>query len=202
MAVVIEAWKIKQKFVPIKFKVKMAVILFKRFQRISRLGVCSILLLLASSLWLVAFSSHPYYMSVTEIEYKAGEKELQIACKLFADDFEDVLKAENNKIVSIFDEVQKTANLKMMNTYLQQHFKITVDGTIGVYKLMGFEKEGEAVWVYIVAKDVSKFKKLNVWSDIFYKYRTGQINIIHFKNMGKTKSQRLSMPTVQHTFLW
>ncbi len=202
MAVVIEAWKIKQKFVPIKFKVKMAVILFKRFQKISRLGVCNIFLLLASSLWLAAFSLHPYYMSVTEIEYKTKEKELQIACKLFADDFEDVLKAENGKTVAIFDEVQKTANLKMINTYLQQHFKITVDGTIGVYKLMGFEKEGEAVWVYLVANDVSKFKKLNVWSDVFYKYRTGQINIIHFKNMGKTKSQRLSMPSVQYTFLW
>ena len=180
----------------------MAVILFKRLKVGKWLAGFSLFLLAASSLWLVAFSSHPYYMSVTEIEYKAEEKELQIACKLFADDFEDVLKVENSKTVEIFDEVQKIANLKMMNTYLQQHFKITVDGTIGVYKLMGFETEGEAVWVYLVAKDVSKFKKLNVWSDIFYKYRTGQINIIHFKNMGTTKSQRLSMPTVQHTFLW
>jgi hypothetical protein len=141
-------------------------------------------------------------MSVTEIAYNAEQKELQVACKLFADDFEDVLKAENKKAITIFDETQKAGNAKLINAYLQQHFRITIDGKNGIYTMLGFEKEEEAVWVYLVIKEVSKFKKLNVWSDIFYQYRQGQINIVHFKNKGKTQSFRISAPEVQHTFLW
>lgn len=180
----------------------MAVILFKRFKRFSWLWVCSLFLLATCTLWLAAFSKHPFYMSVTEIEYKAPENELQIACKLFADDFEDVLKAENGKTIVIFDEAQKTTNATLINKYLQQHFKLTIDGTIGVYKMVGFEKEEDAVWVYLIVKDVLKFKKLTVWSDVFYQYRAGQINILHFKNKEKTTSFRLNMPTVQHSFSW
>ena len=180
----------------------MAVILFKRFKRISWLWVCSLFLLATCSLLFAAFSQHPFYMSVTEIEYKAPEKELQIACKLFADDFEDVLKAENGKTVAIFEEAQKTINASMIYKYLQQHFKITIDGKVAVYKMLGFQKEEEVVWVYFSAKNISNFKKLNVWSDVFYQYRAGQINILHFKNKEKTTSFRLNMPTVQHSFSW
>lgn len=180
----------------------MAVKLFKRFQRVFWLVGSRFWLLAACSFWLIAFSMHPYYVSVTEIEYNPQEKELQIACKLFTDDLEDVLKGDNNISVVIFDEAKRVANTKIINKYLQQHFKLTIDGTIAVYKIVGFEKEEEAVWVYLFVKDVAKFKKLNVWSDVFYQYRQGQINIIHFKNNGKTKSHRLSMPAVQHTFFW
>ncbi len=64
-------------------------------------------LLMAIGLWLTAFSLHPYYMSVTEIEYKPAEKEVQVACKIFTDDLEEALKKEFAKKIDIVNPAQK-----------------------------------------------------------------------------------------------
>ena len=49
--------------------------------------------------WLLAFAltnfgvnPHPIFVSVTEIEYNAVNKTLEIGCKIFVDDFEKTLR--------------------------------------------------------------------------------------------------------------
>jgi SpoU rRNA methylase family enzyme len=162
----------------------------------------AIVLLVPCSLFLAAFSTHPFYMSVTEIEYRPQQKELQIACKIFIDDLEDALKAETKKAITLSDEKQKADHQALIYKYLQQHFKLTVDGKPVTYEMLGFEKEQEAVWNYLVVKNVSPFKTATVYNDVLYQLRDGQINIIHFKANNHTQSYRLNAPTTQHHFQW
>ena len=49
--------------------------------------VINLFVLTAIGLWLMAFSFHPYYMSVTEMEYKPAEKEIQVSSKIFIGKF-------------------------------------------------------------------------------------------------------------------
>ncbi len=151
---------------------------------------------------LSAFSLHPYYMSVTEIEYKPAEKELQIACKIFTDDLEDALKKEFAKKVDIVNPAQKKENEQLLQRYLQKHLKLQLDNKAVALEFFGFEEEGEAIWIYMLAKNTAAFKSAVVFNDVLYSYRNEQINIIHFKNKGERKSYRLNYPDNQVTFNW
>ena len=151
---------------------------------------------------LSAFALHPYYMSVTEIEYKPAEKELQIACKIFTDDLEEALKKEFAKKVDVVNPVQKKENEQLLQRYVQKHLKLQLDHKAVALELLGFEEEGEAIWIYLLVKNMAAFKSAVVFNDLLYNYRNEQINIIHFKNIGERKSYRLNYPDNQVTFNW
>lgn len=151
---------------------------------------------------LSAFALHPYYMSVTEIEYKPVEKEVQVACKIFTDDLEDALRKEFTKKVDIVNPAQKKENEQLLQRYLQKHLKLQLDNKAVALEFFGFEEEGEAIWIYLLAKNAAAFKSAVVFNDVLYSYRNEQLNIIHFKNKGERKSYRLNYPDNQVTFNW
>jgi hypothetical protein len=164
--------------------------------------VRGLFLLSAIGLWLSAFSLHPYYMSVTEFEYKPAEKEVQVSCKIFTDDLEGTLKKEYKRKVDILNTVSKKENEQLLNSYLQQHLRLQLDGKPVVLKMIGFEEEGEAIWIYLVTTNTAAFKSAVVFNDLLYSYREDQLNIIHFKNKAERKSHRFTFPDKQVTLNW
>ena len=171
---------------------------------VSRLSsmVRGLVLLATIGLWLMAFSLHPYYMSVTEFEYKPVEKEVQVACKIFTDDLEGTLKKEYNRKVDILNASAKKENEQLLNSYLQQHLRLQLDGKPVALKMIGFEQEGEAVWIYLVTSNTAAFKSAIVFNDLLYSYREDQLNIIHFKNKGERKSHRFTFPNKEVALSW
>nr|WP_294908960.1 DUF6702 family protein [uncultured Lacibacter sp.] len=159
-------------------------------------------LLMAIGLLLTAFSAHPYYMSVTEFEYKPAEKEVQVSCKIFTDDMEETLKKEYSRKVDILNAAQKKENEQLLYSYLQKHLRLQLDGKPAALQMIGFEQEGEAVWIYLVTSNTAAFKSATVFNDLLYSYREDQINIVHFKNKNERKSYRFNYPSKQFTFNW
>lgn len=171
---------------------------------VSRLSsaVYRLFLLTAIGFCLTAFSLHPYYMSVTEFEYKPAEKEVQVACKIFTDDLEATLKKEYKRKVDILNVAAKKENEQLLNSYLQQHLRLQLDGKAVELKMIGFEEEGEAIWIYLVTNNTVAFKSAKVFNDLLYTYREDQLNIIHFKNKGERKSHRFTFPNKEVTLNW
>jgi hypothetical protein len=164
--------------------------------------VCRLFFVAAIGLWLTAFSLHPYYMSVTEFEYKPAEKEVQVSCKIFTDDLEEALKKENKRKVDILNSAAKKENEQLLNSYLEQHLRLQLDGKPVVLKMIGFEQEGEAVWIYLVTTNTPAFKSAVVFNDLLYSYREDQLNIIHFKNKGERRSHRFTFPNKEVALSW
>ena len=164
--------------------------------------VCRLFLLTTIGFWLTAFSLHPYYMSVTEFEYKPAEKEVQVSCKIFTDDLEETLKKEYKRKVDILNAASKKENEQLLNSYLQQHLRLQLDGKPVALKMIGFEGEGEAVWIYLVTTNTAAFKSAVVFNDLLYSYREDQLNIIHFKNKGERKSHRFTFPNKEVALSW
>ena len=222
MAAVVEAWKINQKFVTLKFNMKMAGKLHKRLGEGKPIvgkkpvvgsrkwlvdsGLSTVVrrlsFLTVFTLCLTAFSFHPYYMSVTEFTYNAAEKEVQVSCKIFTDDLEGALKQSLKRKIDILNVSAKTENEQFLNNYLQEHLKLQLDGKAVPMQMIGFEQEGEAVWIYLVTKNTARFKTATVFNDILYSYKEEQINIVHFKNANDRKSHRLNYPEKQVTLTW
>ncbi len=159
-------------------------------------------LLTTIGLWLMAFSAHPYYMSVTEFEYKPAEKEVQVACKIFTDDFEAALRKEYKQKVDILNKSAKKENEQLLSRYVQQHLRLQLDGKVAAMKMIGFEEEGEAVWIYLVTSNTAAFKSAVVFNDLLYSYREDQLNIIHFKNKAERKSHRFTFPNKEVALSW
>jgi hypothetical protein len=149
-----------------------------------------------------SFMMHPYYMSVTEIDYKAATKELQISVKLFTDDLEEALEQEYKQKFNLYNENGKAANESFINSYLQKHCKLTVNNKQLSPLMLGFEIQQEAVWVYFELKKIEKVTTAVVFSNVLYSLRKDQINIIHFTNKGIRKSYRLTNPDTQVKFSW
>ena len=161
-----------------------------------------VFLLAACSVWLTAFLVHPYYMSVTELEYKSADKEIQISSKIFIDDLEYALQEEYKTKVEILNAADQKKNEALLDKFFRKHLKLSVDGKPVSYQLIGFEREEEAIWTYLVVKNISQLKSATVFNDLLYNYRDDQINIIHFKNNNDRKSHRLTYPDKQVRFNW
>ncbi|MBD0298559.1 MAG: hypothetical protein ICV84_25725, partial [Flavisolibacter sp.] len=71
---------------------------------------------------------HPFYVSVTEINHNSKEKTLEISCKAFAEDMEDILKKNYKTTVDLENANQKTQNNKLVNDYITHHLNLITDG--------------------------------------------------------------------------
>src|SRR5688500_7869508 len=70
---------------------------------------------------------HPLYISVTEMNYNATDKNLEISCKIFADDFEKTLASVNNTKVDLSAPADKAVADKMVSAYVKSHLQLKLD---------------------------------------------------------------------------
>src|SRR5665647_297119 len=71
---------------------------------------------------------HPVFVSVTQIEHNAKDKILEISCKIFTDDFEQILRQQNKIRIDLLDPAYKPAMNGVVNNYIQKHLMLKADG--------------------------------------------------------------------------
>jgi hypothetical protein len=138
--------------------------------------------------------THPFHVSVTEIEHNATEKTLEIACKLFTDDFENILEKTYKTKVDLTNPADRAATGKLVSDYIIKRFVIKVDGKAVSLTGIGFEKEGEATWCYFQADNVKAVKQVEIVNTLLYDLFDDQIGIMHVKVDGTRKSTKLNYP--------
>lgn len=150
-------------------------------------------ILLAPLLLVVLSFKHPFYVSVTEVEYSSKTKEVGISVKVFPDDLEESLRKFNGKK---YDVVQgdKKIIAPVLDKYIKQHMRILLNGTAKSYQWMGYEIDKESVWMYFSITNQPGVRSIQVQSDLMYTYKQEQTNIIHIKLDDKRESFRLMAP--------
>ncbi|MEP6674876.1 MAG: DUF6702 family protein [Ferruginibacter sp.] len=138
--------------------------------------------------------THPYFLSVTEIEHNAKDKTLEISCKLFTDDFEKTLQQNYKTAVDLINPKDKTATNKLITDYVQKHLSINVDGKNVAMIFIGYEKEEEGILSYWQVNNIAAVKKISITDNLLYDYKKEQMGIIHVTVGGTRKSSRLSNP--------
>ena len=137
---------------------------------------------------------HPYYVSVTEIEYSHPDKEIQVACKIFTDDFEQALKAMYHTKIDLYHPQDKALLNKQITGYIQKHLHLKADNKTVTLNYIGYEIEGEAAWCFFSAGNILAVKNIEVFNDLLYEYKKEQVNMMHTRVNGDRKSGRLSFP--------
>jgi|SRR5687767_6002414 len=143
---------------------------------------------------------HPFYVSVTEIHHNSKDKTLEISCKLFADDMEDVLKKNFNTQVDLTNSKMQALNDKLLAEYMAKKLLLAADGKGRKLEYLGFEKEAEAVYCYFEVKDIASVKKLDLTNSILQDFTDKQINIMHVVVNGNRKSYKLDYPHQKASF--
>lgn len=173
----------------------------KKYKRCRKCRFAAVILP-AVFVWLTGFVLHPYYLSVTELEYKPATRQIEIACKIFTDDLEDALLHETGKKVDLLNKARQAENEQRIATYLAAHFKIRTDGVERRWRFVGSEINADAIWCYLLADEVPPFQQATIVNDVLFAVRKDQVNILHFVNQGKRQSYRLANPDDTQQFRW
>lgn len=143
---------------------------------------------------------HPIHVSVTEIEYDAVEKELEIMIRIFIDDLENALRRYHGQDRIDILNPGKTSIEKLISAYLKDNFIVSLDSRPQTLRYLGQEEEGQAFICYIQIPGVGKWKKCEVTNSILLEMFDDQSNIVHVTAGGVTQSKRLTRGNPKGTF--
>ena len=140
------------------------------------------------------YAMHPFYISVTEINHNANEKSLEISCKIFTEDLENVLNKTANPKIAVSNPKSKDQLTKLISQYLSSHLQLRVNGQPVTMELLGYEEEKEATWSYLQVNNIPSVKKIEIVDSILYESFAEQINLVHVTVSGNRKSNKVSNP--------
>ena len=135
-------------------------------------------LFLLISISFLSFNAHKYYIALTEITYKNDTKAVQMIMNVFIDDIEKTINEEYQV------NLQLTTKNELKNTdeyfykYLKEHFKINVNNTPINYNFVGKEYDGDIVYFYLEATNVSNPTSISVQNTVLLKHFPEQQNLI------------------------
>jgi hypothetical protein len=144
---------------------------------------------------------HPLFVSVTEMNYNAADKNVEISCKIFTDDFEKALSNSYHTKVDLTAPANKSEADRMVMEYIKSHLQLKLDNKAVTLEFVGFEKENDAVWSYFEVKGIGTApKKIDVVNSILYETYDKQMNLMHVSVNNNRKSTRLNYPDKEASF--
>jgi hypothetical protein len=150
----------------------------------------------------LTYARHPFYVSVTEMKHVAKTRLLEISCKMFAEDMQDVLKQNYKTAVDFDNNKLQAQNNKLISDYILKHLSLNIDGKAAAIKYVGFEKENESIFCYFEVDNIPPPAKVVVTNSILQDFKQEQINIVHVIVNGNRKSTKLDYPLKQASFVF
>lgn len=139
---------------------------------------------------------HPFFVTVTEVEYSTKSKELGMSIKVYPDDLEETLRKFNGKKYDVIQGDKKQIS-QALEEYLKKHISIRLNGINKAYQFLGYEIDKESVWIYCNISNQPGVRSIEISSDMMYEYKPEQTNIIHIKLDEKRESFRLTSPSIK-----
>jgi hypothetical protein len=143
---------------------------------------------------------HPFHVSTTEINHNAADKTLEISCRVFTDDFESALTKVFNVKADFSNPAIKTTMDTLVKKYINGHLQLKAERKSVSLTYIGFEKEKEAIYIYVQADNISTVKKIEAVNSILHDLYEDQINIMHVVVAGNRKSTKLDYPAKDAVF--
>ncbi|WP_240914538.1 DUF6702 family protein [Polaribacter sp. 11A2H] len=146
----------------------------------------SILLLLIIPL--LSFSTHKYYLSLTQIEYRSELQTVQITINVFMDDIEFAINKDYNIDLQLTTKKELKDNDVYFIKYLNKKLHLKVDGTPKSFNYIGKEYDGDLVYFYLEIEDIKELNTIEIINKILTNHFPEQENLIKSKVGKKHKS--------------
>ncbi len=146
-------------------------------------------LLICTAFFFISFT-HPFYVSICQIDLNRKTEALEITFKIFADDLEKGLETQGTGKLYLGTERESKEANKYIFKYLENNFKIKIDEKSRDLHFIGKEVEKDVVWCYVEVKEIRKIGKVTITNSILTEQFENQSNIVHIK-AGKVKKSML-----------
>jgi hypothetical protein len=143
-------------------------------------------------LFTLAFTSHKYYLSLTQVEYNKEQNRLEVIINVFMDDIEIAVNKEYDVDLRLTTKQELEDVDIYFKKYLLKNLSFLVNDKPVEYSFIGKEYEGELVYFYIESSVIEDPSALQVNNTILFDYFEQQQNVIKFKNGSKRQSKILS----------
>ncbi|HZW63929.1 MAG TPA: DUF6702 family protein [Flavobacteriaceae bacterium] len=131
---------------------------------------------------LVAFTSiHKYYVSLTQVDYNAKAKAIQITMNVFIDDFELTLNNTYGKQFNLATPEELQDSNHYFEDYLAKHFKVKLEGEKMNHSYIGREYKGDVAYIYLEIEHINHVKSIEIENTVLFEYFTDQKNLIKLK---------------------
>ncbi|OWP84644.1 hypothetical protein BWK59_04235 [Flavobacterium davisii] len=143
-----------------------------------------ITLFLITLLFLSSFMIHKFYVSIYQISYVPEKKRLQIITRIFIDDFNQALLSKYHVKTALGEKEETEKDVVFMKKYLQETFKIKINGKSETLYFVQKEIEANVLVGYYKIENISKLKVLEIENNALLELNDEQQNIIHINNKG------------------
>ena len=154
----------------------------------------TLFLVLVMVMPLMGWRMHPYYVSMTEIEFNPKEKKLEISVRIFTDDLEKALARSCGCKTDLLSPEKKEAMKPVLDSYLKKKLGISVNGKPVSYSFLGFEKEEESIWSFLEVSLDKIPDQLMVTNQLLYEIQKQQSNLVRYRKPGSDKTLQLTNP--------
>ena len=131
------------------------------------------MILFASFSWL-----HEFYVSLTEIRYNPESERMEVSLRIFPNDMDQALMDHYGIASALLTELEPPAADSLLEIYLQELFRIELDGAALPLSYLGKEAESDVMWCYMESNVVKKPHKILVNNAILTELFEDQVNII------------------------
>ena len=152
-------------------------------------------------MWLINLSFwllfHPLHVSVTEADYSAKNKSIQITSRIFIDDLELSIKNQNHlESLDLLEPKNGMTTDQLVQAYLQEHIRIRLDGKLAKIKYLTHEVEDPALLCYLEIENVKKFKIIEITNSLIQETHDDQSNLFHvtYKGCGGRGTHSVDRP--------
>lgn len=149
-------------------------------------------ILLLFILPLFAFSAHKYYLSLTQIEFNAKNKSIEVIINVFIDDIETVLNKTHQKEFELDTKKELKDSDTYFTQYLKKHIQFKVDEKPVAFNYIGKEYDGDIVYFYLEIKDIESVKNIEITNTLLIQEFSEQQNLVKSKANKKHKSVMLT----------
>ncbi len=141
---------------------------------------------------------HDFFVSILTIHHSADKKELDLTWRMTAHDVEHALG--NVAELKLGSEKEYPKADSVLNDYLGQHLHLAIGGSPLKWRWIGRELEGENLFCYLQADDVTNVEGLTVANSLLQDVFGEQDNIVDLEAGGRTFRQHFVRGTPAFTF--
>ena len=130
---------------------------------------------------LLSFSTHKYYLSLTQIEYRNELESVQITINVFMDDIEEALNKDYNIDLQLTTEKELQNNDVYFKKYLKEKLHLKIDDKTKEFNYIGKEFDGDLVYLYLEIENIKEIHSIEVENKILTTHFSKQENLIKAK---------------------
>ncbi len=142
---------------------------------------------------------HPLHVSTTDISYNNADKQMEVVCTIFTDDFELALQKEFHTKIDLNRADMHKAMDALVKNYISSRLQLKANAASLPLNYLGYEISNATVNAYLESPKITTPKTIDAQVSLLQSLYADQLNIVHMTVNGTRKSTRLDAPDKQVT---